>query len=160
LWALAKVHDRGLVHRDVKPANFLRFGQKLKVCDLGTGREVDAARSDESEGFVGTRDYAAPEQLRGEPMDARSDLYAVGRILDEMLTGELSDKRSSAMAASYPNVLVLPELDQLVRRLLAPEPSDRPRDAMHAIALVDAVLASYATARHAWKSLGLGASPY
>ena len=161
LWALAKVHERGVLHRDVKPANFLRFGDQLKVCDFGTGREVAPPTPDASEGFVGTRDYAAPEQFRGDRMDARSDLYAVGCILYEMLTGEIANRAATAtISPSYPNALVLPELDRLVRRLLAADPSSRPRDATHAISLVDSVLASYSTARQTWQRLGLGACPY
>jgi serine/threonine-protein kinase len=157
LCALANVHDRGLVHCDVKPANFLRFGEHVKVCDFGTGREIGG----QGQGSVGTRNYAAPEQFRGEKMDPRSDLYAVGCILHEMLTGELYVERErSGAEASYPNALILPELDQLVRRLLARQTSSRPRDATHAISLVDSVLASYATARRAWTGLGLGTCPY
>jgi serine/threonine protein kinase len=163
LWALAKVHERGILHRDVKPANLLRFGDQLKVCDFGTGRDAAAEMKtpDASEGFVGTRDYAAPEQVRGDLMDARSDLYAVGCILYEMLTGRIANRAATAaVSPSYPNALVLPELDRLVRRLLAAEPSARPRDASHAMSLVDSVLASYATARQTWQSLGLGDCPY
>jgi serine/threonine-protein kinase len=161
LWALAKVHDRGIVHCDVKPANLLRFGDDVKVCDFGTGREAEPAATEANEGFVGTRDYAAPEQVRGEGMDARSDLYAVGCILYEMLTGEIANrKRTEAVSPTYPNALVLPELDRLVRRFLAPDRSSRPRDAMQAMGLVDSVLASYAAARQTWLSLGLGECPY
>jgi serine/threonine protein kinase len=158
LWALAKVHERGLLHRDVKPANFLRFGEEVKVCDFGTGCELGSPLPRATDEFVGTLDYAAPEQLRGEEIDVRSDLYAVGCILHEMLTGERSPRANGEV--TYPNRLVLPELDRLVRCLLAREPSARPRDATHAISLVDSVLGSYRTARRAWKSLALGPCPY
>jgi eukaryotic-like serine/threonine-protein kinase len=158
LSALARVHERGLVHRDVKPANLLVFGDELRMCDFGTGRELDATGTAPNEGFVGTRDYAAPEQFRYEDMDVRSDLYSVGCILHEMLAGERFVPGTTETA--YPNALVLPELDQLVRRFLADPPSGRPRNARHAIALVDSVLASYGTARRVWESLGLGRSPY
>jgi serine/threonine-protein kinase len=157
LSALADVHERGVLHRDVKPANLLRFGEEVKLCDFGTA----AGESTATDGFVGTIDYAAPEQLRGGQVDPRSDLYAVGSILYEMLTGELFVHRAgSTLAPSYPNPLVLPELDRLVRRLLAPRPSSRPRDARQAISLVDSVLESYRTARKTWETLRLGPCPY
>jgi hypothetical protein len=78
-----------------------------------------------------------------------------------MLTGELPTRDGDGhIATSYPNLLVLPELDALVARLLAPQPASRPRDAAHALSLVDAVLDSYRSARDTWTNLGLGPCPY
>jgi serine/threonine protein kinase len=160
LRALAKVHDRGLVHRDLKPANLLCFGKSIKVADFGTANTLGAPRA-QSDLLEGTRNYAAPEVAQGGPTDERSDLFAIGCILHEMLTGELPTPTGSVdFTASYPNLLVLPELDALVGRFLSVQPGVRPRDAMHALSLVDAVLASYRSARDTWVSLGLGPCPY
>ncbi len=161
LRALANVHDRGLVHGDVKPANLLRFGESIKVADFGTANTLGNAPVGQGEPFGGTRNYAAPELIGGEKTDERSDLFAIGCILHEMLTGELPVRDGNGpLATSYPNLLVLPELDALVARLLAAEPSSRPRDAAHAMTLVDGVLASYRRARDTWANLGLGPCPY
>jgi serine/threonine-protein kinase len=160
LCAVANVHDRGLIHRDVKPANLLRFGDQIKVADFGTANTLGRATLADGEPLVGTRNYAAPELAGGESFDPRSDLYAIGCILHEMLTGERPAPSGDARETSYPNPLVLPELDDLVRRLLATDPSLRPRDARHALSLVDAALASYRSAREAWTSAGLGPCPY
>jgi serine/threonine-protein kinase len=161
LRAVAKVHDRGLVHCDVKPANLLRFGEGIKVADFGTANTLGRAPLAQGEPFGGTRNYAAPELLGGEKTDERSDLFAIGCILHEMLTGELPTRNGDGhLATSYPNLLVLPELDALVGRLLATRPLSRPRDAVQAISLVDGVLASYRSARATWASLGLGPCPY
>lgn len=161
LRAVAQVHDRGLVHCDVKPGNLLRFGDGIKVADFGTANTKGRATLGEGEAFGGTRNYAAPELIGGEKTDVRSDLYGVGCILHEMLTGELPARDGDGhIATSYPNLLVLPELDALVARLLAPQPASRPRDATHALSLVDAVLDSYRTARDTWADLGLGPCPY
>jgi serine/threonine protein kinase len=161
LGALSHVHARGLVHRDVKPANLLRFGRSIKVTDFGTGQSLGPSAAIQTEAFVGTRAYAAPEQLLGEDVDERSDLFAVGCILREMLTGiPAQPPGNRQLFGQYPNLLVLPELHQLLASLLGEHKSARPATAAAAIRRVDAVLASYATARRVWQSLSLGPSPY
>jgi serine/threonine-protein kinase len=160
LSALSHVHGRGLVHRDVKPANLLRFGDSIKLTDFGSGRSVVSRRELVTEEFVGTRAYAAPEQLRKSRIDIRSDLYAVGCILHEMLTGSLPTTEAPAPITRSPHLLVLPELDLLLSSLLDPCMENRPRDAADAIRRIDAILDSYTSARRVWKRLGLGQSPY
>ena len=159
LAALSNVHSRGLIHRDVKPANLLRFGEGLKITDFGAGRT--AARSAYESGPAGTRLYAAPEQLIGDAIDVRADLYSVGCILYEMLTGRVPGADAGdGLPDPPPDVLFLPELDHLVRRLLQPSRARRPETAAEALELVDEALEAYERARDAWKRLGLGRSPY
>ena len=158
LTALSHLHSRGMVHRDVKPANLLRFADHIKITDFGAGTAKGESTL-ESEAFVGTRVYAAPEQLAGAPADDRGDLYAVGCILHEMLTGSLPPG-PAPRGTRYPNVLVLPELHELLMSLLAEDKEQRPATALSAVERVDWVLKTYGEARKAWLQLDLGPSPY
>lgn len=161
LAAMARVHDRGLIHRDIKPANLLRFDDAVKVIDFGSGFTADRPQPAKSGEIVGTRLYAAPEQLAGEPVDERADLYGAGCILHEMLTGQLPSRaRGAKSALRYPNALILPELDALLTSLLQPRREGRPSSARAAIDMVDEVLAAYERARSVWAGLEIGASPY
>ncbi len=87
---LSAAHQRGVVHRDLKPANVLIDAQeRAYITDFGVARSLGATGLTHSGVIVGTPEYLSPEQARGDVVDARSDLYAVGLILYEMLTGEL-----------------------------------------------------------------------
>jgi serine/threonine-protein kinase len=139
--ALAHAQTQGVVHRDIKPANVmvdLASGQ-VKVTDFGIARLSDASRT-RSGLVLGTPAFMAPEQLAGASADARSDLYALGVMLFQLLTGELPYPSESfgqllrQMAAGPPRSLLslrpdLPaELSALVVRCLQREPAQRPAD--------------------------------
>ena len=86
--ALAAAHRRGVVHRDIKPANlFLLEEGRLKICDFGIARLADATKITTTGASAGTPLYMAPEQIHGGEVDQRTDLYAFGCVLYELLTG-------------------------------------------------------------------------
>jgi serine/threonine protein kinase len=86
--ALDYAHDRGLIHRDIKPANILFTSDgRPKVSDFGIARASDATHLTRTGVLMGTPEYMAPEQAEGRPVDHRTDLYALGVLLYEMLTG-------------------------------------------------------------------------
>jgi serine/threonine-protein kinase len=140
--ALAAAHAAGVVHRDIKPANILLGpGRTVKVCDFGIARLLDSTALTSSHTAVGTSSYMSPEQLSGGPLDGRADLYSVGCVLFQMLTGRAPFVAEDAFKVAYqqlhnkpPKVRSLrpdiPEdLDGLVGRLLAKDPAQRPATA-------------------------------
>jgi serine/threonine-protein kinase len=137
--ALAHAHERGLVHRDVKPHNLLLTGEgTLKVSDFGIARVVDGTQLTQIGTVLGTAAYLAPEQAAGEEVTAAADVYALGAVLYELLTGappqsastvaELVHRRAEGEppppSAVAPDVPV--ELDSLVLACLREHPGDRP----------------------------------
>ena len=121
---LAAAHDKGVVHRDLKPGNIMLDGQgQLRITDFGlagVAGEVKDIRS-------GTPGYLAPEQRSGQEVTARSDIYALGVVLHEVFTG----KRPSA-DLSHPDLA--PEVDRVIRRCLAEDPVKRPASALQVAA--------------------------
>lgn len=104
LLALEEAHDLGVIHRDLKAENIMvvedhQGREHVKVCDFGIAKLVETDGSAITvTGFVcGTPEYMAPEQARGEPLDARADLYAIGCLLYQLLTGEVPFKGGSAL---------------------------------------------------------------
>jgi DNA-binding beta-propeller fold protein YncE/predicted Ser/Thr protein kinase len=130
--ALDAAHERGLVHRDVKPGNVLLDGREhAYLTDFGLTKQLGGA-STETGQVVGTFDYLAPEQIRGEAVDARTDCYAFACVLYECLTGSPPFRRPTEaevlwahMQEQPPAVLVYPELDSVVRKALAKEKNER-----------------------------------
>jgi serine/threonine-protein kinase len=153
--ALARAHEVGIVHRDLKPENVLvalrAEGDAVKLTDFGIAKVLDAPALTFGDQRFGTPGYIAPEYAEGAPADARGDLYALGVVLYEMLTGAMPfDARGAALlvaplqeAPVKPSVRadgIPAELEELVLRLLARRPEDRPRDAFAAVdALADIV---------------------
>jgi ABC-type transport system substrate-binding protein/tRNA A-37 threonylcarbamoyl transferase component Bud32 len=104
--ALDAAHAAGLVHRDVKPANILveqtNDGEKAYVCDFGLARHVTSVSSLTSDrGFVGTIDYVPPEQVEGGTVDGRADVYSLGCVLFECLSGERPFDRESELSVLF-----------------------------------------------------------
>jgi hypothetical protein len=139
--ALAAAHAGGIVHRDIKPANVMVLdGDRLKICDFGIARFVASTTDLTGKGIIGTPSYMAPEQFEGEPVDGRTDLYALGCLTHQLLTGVppfRSDQGAGALMRAH---LTLPpprvrrpdvpaDLARLVTDLLAKDPAHRPADA-------------------------------
>ncbi|MEV8516223.1 protein kinase [Dactylosporangium sp. NPDC051484] len=142
--ALAAAHDAGVVHRDVKPANILIGDEdRVKVCDFGIARITDRAQTalTATATVIGTSAYMAPEQVLGEPAEARSDLYALGCVLYAMLAGRPPFVADSPVQVALQQVHetpvplaarrpgVPPQLAALVGALLAKRAADRPASA-------------------------------
>ena len=139
--ALAFAHRGGIVHRDVKPQNVLLSADgHVKVTDFGIATMMGAGPSaglTETGTVVGTASYLSPEQARGEPTDARSDLYSLGVVLYEMLAGRPPFRGDTPVAVAYQHVQDPPvalsslgtdvprPLENITMRLLAKDPEDR-----------------------------------
>ena len=105
LLALDHAHRRGIVHRDVKPENIMITREGVvKVADFGLARAYADAQITEVGTVTGTVQYLAPEQLQGEPADPRTDLYALGIVAFELLTGRLPFTGETPMAIAYKHV--------------------------------------------------------
>ncbi|RKT16797.1 serine/threonine-protein kinase [Streptomyces sp. 1114.5] len=122
--ALEASHDMGLVHRDIKPGNVM-FDRKgnVKVMDFGIARALESGVTSMTQTgmVVGTPQYLSPEQALGKPVDARSDLYSVGVMLFEMLTGQLVFDGDSAFSIAYKHVQEEPPAPSTVNRSITPE---------------------------------------
>jgi serine/threonine-protein kinase len=135
---LEHAHAAGLVHRDIKPQNLLvRDDDTLKIVDFGIARPVDGTQLTLAGTILGTAAYLAPEQALGERVTAAADLYSLGAVTYELLSGrppyefeslaELPVKQREGPPPPIDGVSE--ELQQVVRRCLAPDPGDRPGSA-------------------------------
>jgi eukaryotic-like serine/threonine-protein kinase len=137
--ALAAAHAAGVVHRDVKPANILVTPDgRVKLTDFGIARAADGASHTRTGEVLGTPQYLSPEQALGKGATGASDLYALGIITQEMLTGRKPFDAGSAVATALSQVNDAPpplpewtpsDLRRVVEQSLAKDPSDRPTSA-------------------------------
>jgi serine/threonine-protein kinase len=155
--ALTAAHTEGIIHRDLKPANLMVVDpdtpyEKIKVMDFGLAKLMDHSQGlgmmhrQTQTGLdfaVGTPGYISPEQVRGEEVDFRSDIYSVGVILFELLTGKLPFSRDDTMDVLFAHATESPpgfadvgagdwvpaEVEQVVMKCLAKTPADRPSSA-------------------------------
>ena len=150
LRALRFAHKRGVVHRDIKPHNVIVDGEgRVKVTDFGIAR-AGPSEMTETGTIVGTAHYLSPEQAQGQPVDERSDLYSVGVMLYETLTGRVPFDADSTVSIALQHVseppvppsqlepTVPPELDAVVLRALEKDPDRRFQDADEFIAALEA----------------------
>lgn len=139
--ALHVVHSAGIVHRDIKPSNVLLTGSALagsrsgaKLADFGISVLVDAARLTSPGTVIGTAAYLAPEQLNGAPPAPAADIYALGLVLREALTGERAFAGAEGIGATLARLIEAPEIPAsvgpewgaLLRRMTATNPDERP----------------------------------
>lgn len=136
--ALQEAHSRGIIHRDIKCDNLMVTpGGRIKVMDFGLAKLKGSVQVTKSGNTVGTISYMSPEQVRGEEVDERSDIWSVGIVLYELLTGKLPFKADYDHAVMY-SILnsdpkpvsglidsIPPELEEIVNRCIAKDPTGR-----------------------------------
>ena len=142
LGGLAAAHDAGIAHRDVKPENvLLNDSGAVKVADFGLARLLAGVSQTKTGMIIGTAAYLAPEQVAGRAADARTDVYAAGVMLFELLTGRQPHTGDTPLAVAYKHVNEVvpppssavpglpPALDALVALATSRDPELRPGDA-------------------------------
>src|SRR6476619_3443737 len=159
--ALDYVHFRGIVHRDIKPANIMiaRTGG-VKVMDFGIARDTSFGDLTEAGTGIGTPAYMSPEQVLGDKLDARSDIFSLGVVLYKMVTGKkpfIEDERRSAMhkirlekhlGVRKLNPEIPRELERIIDRCLEKQPRDRWRSAQHIVMALERFLARHVEMNH------------
>jgi eukaryotic-like serine/threonine-protein kinase len=159
--ALDYVHYRGIVHRDIKPANVMVSRQGgIKLMDFGIARDSSFRDLTEAGTGIGTPAYMSPEQVLGDKLDARSDIFSLGVMLYQMVTGKkpfVEDERKSAMhkirlekhaGARKLNPELPRELERIIDRCLEKQPRDRWRSAQHMVMALERFLAKHVEMNH------------
>jgi serine/threonine-protein kinase len=173
--ALSVAHAHGIVHRDLKPSNLMVVQQGdaelIKVIDFGLAKILDPSRGRMitlAGDFCGTAAYMSPEQIRCDPLDQRSDIYSLGALLFELLSGRPPFVTQSIAATAIqhlkspvpllrevdPAFASAPELDQLLTRALAKDPSARFEDAASLKRALQAALGALAASAHELAATG------
>ena len=170
--ALDHAHEKGYVHRDIKPENILfREDGSSVLTDFGVAKALSqASRATHAGTVVGTPHYMSPEQTQGRPVDGRSDIYSLGAVLYEMLTGQVPFQAEESVAIAIKHLTApIPRLpvhlrhyQTLIDRLLTKDPEDRFQRGRELVATIDALrsaegasgpLASHVTGQTAVSSL-------
>ncbi len=161
---LAAAHTHGVVHRDVKPGNLMMTADGIKILDFGLARLADSHQLTFESALCGTTAYMSPEQSRGDQVDARSDVWAAGVVLYEMLGGEVPFRGSHSDAVVYsirhdaPRPLtsrvrgIPSELESVVMRCLRKDPRERFQSATDLARALRRVQQHAATAHIGWWS--------
>jgi uncharacterized RDD family membrane protein YckC/predicted Ser/Thr protein kinase len=146
---LAFAHRARIIHRDIKPSNIMVTPDGLaKILDFGIARsETLESESPDAGAFIGTPQYASPEQARGERLDARTDIYSLGATLFEMLAGRmpfagdapLADRLEKPPPEVPPECECAPEVRALIRRSMARDPNERFQDCDELLRAIDGV---------------------
>jgi serine/threonine protein kinase len=140
---LAAAHDAGVIHRDLKPSNVL-VGERnaVKIIDFGLAKATAVEGLTATGMLMGTPHYMSPEQVRGRRVDAASDLYSLGALAYHLVAGRPPFSGENAIAVGFAHLSEMPppprkirsdvpvELDAVIMRALAKEPSERPRSAV------------------------------
>ena len=160
LKAMCEAYRQGIVHRDLKPDNILveRIAEgedEVKILDFGIAKMLDAGDGSDQQttrgGILGSPKYMSPEQVTGDPVDHRSDLYSLGIIFFEMLTGKppFAAKTARAMLTQHlsarvpslekacPGIQIASQLENLLQRLVAKDPNNRPPTSYDVLDVLD-----------------------
>jgi eukaryotic-like serine/threonine-protein kinase len=147
--ALKVLHDNEVVHRDLKPENIMveDDGARAKILDFGIAKDLNASLALTRQGaYIGTTGYSAPEQIRGEPIDGRADIFSLGVIFYEIVTGEVPFKgrdtreilentiKLDPISASKIKDSVSAPVARLIAKMISKKPKHRPKDCMEVIA--------------------------
>ncbi len=150
LRALQHAHDKGIVHRDIKPQNIMLISDgTIKVTDFGIARFARSDTKTMTDTAIGSVHYISPEQAKGSVMDAKTDIYSVGVVLYEMLTGKLPFQSENAVSVALMQLQNEPEkprninpnipvgLEQIVMRAMQKNPNDRYQSASEMLMDID-----------------------